>query len=343
MRLLWVAPWGRPLARVYAQALRALGAEVLVVTSAQHYENAEDAEHELVVTGSVKHPGSYPSAVAAYRAARAFRPDVVVTEELTDPRLLPLLQLAPVAALVHDDAPHDSTEARPLQHRLVFGRATARADVLLTFSAFVAGHARSRWGRPTAVLPLPSESPLTPPVVPATGRRDVVVLGRINPYKDVPTTLTAWALHVDGPGYRGDELIVLGDGNEDALTLPAHATWRRERFQFADVVPVLARAKASVVHYRSASQSGVQVTSMQCGVAAVVSDAGGLPEYLPPGAHPVPVGDVAGLAAALDRLADPEVAAAEGAAARAHHDARYAPPVAAAALVEAVAPLLPRR
>ena len=40
MRLLWVAPWGRPLARVYAQALRALGAEVLVVTSAQHYEHA---------------------------------------------------------------------------------------------------------------------------------------------------------------------------------------------------------------------------------------------------------------------------------------------------------------
>lgn len=113
MRLLWVAPWGRPLARVYAEALRALGTQVLVVTSEQHHEHAGTAEHEVVVTGSVKHPASYRKALAAFRAARAFRPDVVVTEELTDPRLLPLLRLAPVATLVHDDSPHDATEQRP--------------------------------------------------------------------------------------------------------------------------------------------------------------------------------------------------------------------------------------
>lgn len=65
---------------------------------------------------------------------------------------------------------------------------------------------------------------------------------------------------------------------------------------------------------------------------------GGLPEYLPSGAQPVPVGDSAALARVFDRLADPEVAAAEGATARAHHGAHYAPAVAAAALVEAVSP-----
>lgn len=51
MRRLWVAPWVRPLARVYAEALRALGTQVLVVTSEQHHEHAGTAEHEVVVTG----------------------------------------------------------------------------------------------------------------------------------------------------------------------------------------------------------------------------------------------------------------------------------------------------
>ena len=338
MKVLWVAPWGRPLASVYAAALRAQGHEVLVVTSGRHYEQAPPGAPAVVeVAGSLKQPRAWGSVARAVRAARALRPDVVVTEELTDARLYPLLLLAPVAVLVHDDAPHDETEVPPLQHRVVARRTAARADLRVTYSAAVAGLLGA--GAPVVTVPLPSEAPaaLVGDVVPAAGRRDVVVLGRINPYKDVPTTLAAWAQHVAGPGYRGDELVVVGDGNEAELTLPPHCTWRRERFQFADVVPLVARAKAVVVHYRSASQSGVQVTAMQCGTAAVVSDAGGLAEYLPPGQHPVPVGDVAGLARALDALADPEVAAAAGAASRAHHDRRFTPAVAARALVDALA------
>lgn len=345
MRVLWVAPWGRPLAEVLAAGLRTHGAEVLVVTTPRHYEDAAGTDGAVVVAGSPRHPSSWGSAVDAVRACRRFRPDVVVTEDFADPRLLPLLRGAPVAVLVHDDAPHDVTEVRPWRRRVVGARVLSSADLLVTFSEFVAGHARGRGGAPVVTVPLPSEVPqsLVPPLVAAADRRDVVVLGRINPYKDVPTTLAAWERHVAGPGYRGDELVIIGDGNEADLTLPAHASWRRERFQFADVVPVLARAKASVVHYRSATQSGVQVTSMQCGTAAVVSDAGGLAEYLPPSVEPVPAGDVAGLAAALDELAHPAVAAAAGAAARAHHDACCTAEVAGAALLAALRDLLTAR
>lgn len=334
MRVLWVAPWGRPLAEVFASGLRANGHDVLVVTSGRHFEAARPDDDVLVVEGSLKQPHAWASVIRAMRAARTFEPDVVVTEEFTDPRLYPLLRLAPVAVLVHDDAPHDETEVKRLRHRVVGARVHASADLLVTFSSFVAQRVVSG-GVSVATVPLPSESPgmLTPPLVPAAQRRDVVVLGRINPYKDLPTTLAAWAEHVRGDGYRGDELIIIGDGNEENLILPERCQWRRERFQFADVVPVLARAKAAVVHYRSASQSGVQVTAMQCGTAAVVSDAGGLPEYLPAGQRPVPVGDVAGLAHALDVLADPVVAAAAGAASREHHDECYGRDVAAGALV----------
>ncbi len=322
MRILWVAPWGSPLAAVFAEGLRAHGAEVLTITTPQHYEVAAATEGVVVVTGSIKRPASFGSAISALRVARRFRPDVVVTEEFTDPRLMPILRLAPVAVLMHDDAPHDHTELRPWHHRVVADRVLRRADLMVTFSDFVARHARGRWSIPTITVPLPSEAPesLVQPVVAAPDRRDMVVLGRINPYKDLPTTLAAWAIHVHGSAYRGDELVVIGDGNEVDLDLPAHCRWRRQRFQFADALPALAHAKASVVHYRSATQSGVQLTSMQCGTAAIVSDVGGLPEYLPVGGHPVPAGDTVLLAAAFDDLADPVHATTEGTAARAHYD-----------------------
>lgn len=338
MRILLVAPWGRALAAVLATGLREAGAQVLVVTSPRHYEATANDPKVLVVTGSARRPRSWATVVAALRTARAFDPDVVVAEEFADPRLLPMLRLAPLAVIVHDDAPHDQTETAPWRRRIVATHVQSRAALLLTFSRFVAAQLTGRSAR-VAVLPLPSEIPahLVPPVVVAERRRDMVVLGRINPYKDVPTTLAAWSKHVAGPAYRGDQLIIIGDGSQADLSLPPRCTWRRERFQFAEVVPTLAAAKASLVHYRSATQSGVQVSSMQCGTTAVASDAGGLAEYLPPGQSPVPAGDVLALCAELDRLADPVAAAAGGRASRTHHDGHYrAEPVGRALLAELV-------
>ena len=86
----------------------------------------------------------------------------------------------------------------------------------------------------------------------------------------------------------------------------------------------LAAAKGSVVHYRRASQSGVQVLSMQLGVTPIVSMAGGLPEFQPPGCPPVGVDDIAGLATAFDELADPTTAAQRGAAAARHYANKFA-------------------
>ncbi|HME76151.1 MAG TPA: hypothetical protein VKI00_11010, partial [Mycobacterium sp.] len=71
-------------------------------------------------------------------------------------------------------------------------------------------------------------------------------------------------------------------------------------------------------------QSGVQVLSMQLGVTPIVSTAGGLPEFQPPGCPPVGVDDVAGLATAFDELADPRTAALRGAAAARHYAQRFA-------------------
>jgi glycosyltransferase involved in cell wall biosynthesis len=81
----------------------------------------------------------------------------------------------------------------------------------------------------------------------------------------------------------------------------------RGDFKYRDIVGELARAKGSIVHYtQGASQSGVQVLSMQLGVPTLVSTGGALPEYQPIGLSVSGVNDVRGLARAIDALADPE-------------------------------------
>jgi hypothetical protein len=106
--------------------------------------------------------------------------------------------------------------------------------------------------------------------------------------------------------------------------LPGHVRWRRGSYRYADVITTLAAAKGSIAHYRRASQSGVQVLSMQLGVTPIVSTAGGLPEFQPPGCQPIDVDDIAGLAAAFDELADPYAATLHGAAAARHYTDRFA-------------------
>jgi glycosyltransferase involved in cell wall biosynthesis len=120
-------------------------------------------------------------------------------------------------------------------------------------------------------------------------------------------------------------LTLLGDGPLDVSEqdLPPRCEWRRERYSYSDVLPVLARAKGSLVHYRNASQSGVQLLSMQLGVTPIVSDSGGLPEFQPPGEPGIGVDDVDGLAAAIGGLSDPESARQRGEASRAHYERTY--------------------
>lgn len=176
------------------------------------------------------------------------------------------------------------------------------------------------------VLPLCSDlaADLVPPFVEPQGRRDFVMIGRLNPYKNLDVVLQAWQRHVAGPGWRGDHLVLIGDGPVDAGTLPEQTRWQPGKYRYVDISTTLAAAKGSIAHYRRASQSGVQVVSMQLGVMPIVSAAGGLPEFQPPGCPPIDVDDVAGLAAAFDQLADPLTAARCGADAKRHFAQRFA-------------------
>ena len=139
-----------------------------------------------------------------------------------------------------------------------------------------------------------------PALVPAEDRRDFVAVGRLNTYKNLDVTLAAWDRHVSGPGWRGDELVLIGDGDGPADLAP-HVRWERGPYSYADVLGPMSAAKGSIAHYRRATQSGVQVLAMQLGVTPIVSLEGALPEFQPMGEPGIPADDVAGLARGGDK------------------------------------------
>lgn len=330
LRVLWLSPWMRPLARVQAEALAWRGAEVLLVTSDQHPESDAARDYELVLDPRFRTAATWPASFAAWRRIRDHRPHVVIAELVRDPRWIALAGGVPRVQLVHDDLPHDAAEQRPSHERAVFDRWGARSAATVVYSDYVAaaiGTRRDVAGTPLHVLPLTSDldMALVPPPVGAPGRRDFVMVGRLNPYKNIDVVLQAWHRHVNGDGWRGDDLVLIGDGPIGLRSdeLPRHVRWCSGTYRYSDVVQTLSAAKGSVAHYRRASQSGVQVLSMQLGVMPIVSTIGGLPEYQPPGAPVVGVDDVAGLADAFDTLADPVVAARRGAGAARHYAQRF--------------------
>jgi glycosyltransferase involved in cell wall biosynthesis len=337
VRILWLSPWLRTLTRVQVDALRAAGHSALVVTTDQHYEKVTARGDERVLDPAIKDPRTLPALARVTAEARRFAPDVVVSELMHDPRWLPMTRLAPLVQVVHDDRAHDVSEERPWYRDAVLDHQTRSAAAVVAPSAHVAAVLSARFGRRVDVVPLTSDVPeaaLPPVPVPAAQRRDVVLLGRMSSYKNVAVALRAWAAHTTSPAYSGDRLLLLGDGPLERLDLPEHVEWRRERFAYADVLPELARAKASLAHYRLATQSGVQVLSMQLGVPTIVSDSGGLPEFAPPDLPPLGIDDVEGLTAVLDTLADPTTAAALGASAREHYERHFSADRAAAGWTE---------
>jgi glycosyltransferase involved in cell wall biosynthesis len=349
LRVLWLSPWMRPLARVQAEALRRRGVDVLLVTTDHHHPEADAArDYELVLDPRVRTAATWPPYLAAWRTVREYRPDIVIAELVNDPRWIALAGSAPRIQLVHDDGPKDAVEQRPGYERALFDRWSARSTATVAYSHQVADAIAARRdvaGTPIHVLPLSSDlaAHLVPPFVDPGGRRDFVMIGRLNPYKNIGVVLQAWQRHVSGPAWRGDELVLVGDGALDVAALPAHTRWRPGKYRYVDILTTLAAAKGSLVHYRRASQSGVQVVSMQLGVMPVVSTAGGLPEFQPPGCPPIGVDDVDGLAAAFDELADPLTATLRGAQALRHFEMRFAVDLCADGLLDVITEALDAR
>ena len=321
LRVVWLSPLMRPLARVQAEALRARGIDVLLVTTDRHPESDTRRDYEMVLDLSFRTASTW---LAAWRRIREHRPDVVIAERVRDPRWIALAGRTPRIQVVHDERRDEGSRRRRAYARAMFDRWGSRSAATVTYSNYAAiavAIRRDVAGTPVNVLPLCSDldPALVPPFVGPDERHDFVVAGQLGSQKNIDVVLEAWQRHVDGGSWRGDELLLIGNGPLVIRTLPAYVRWRPGNYRYADVVSTMAAAKGSVAHYRGASQSGVQMLSMHLGVMPIVSPVGGLPEYQPPVFPPIAVDNVAGLTAAFDELSDPLTATLRGAAAARHY------------------------
>lgn len=337
-RIAWLCPWFSTLGAAYANALRSRGHDVLVVTTRGHFEDPPDG-CDAILPAEIRTRDAWALVPGLLRRLRRFDPDLVVLDQTWDPRFLLLALGHPRVVTVHDAVMHDGEVAGRSWHRPLI-RLVRRSTRIMAFSDSVAEALRSeRPGRHVATVPLTSEmTGVEPAVAPAPERSDFCLLGRLHAYKNVPATLDVWREYTSSTAWAGDRLLLLGSG--DPGTLPPHVEHRDAPFRFADVAATVARTKGSLVWYREASQSGVQVMSMQCGVAPLVSDVGGLPGYQGDVWPVVPLTRPDLLFDSFVALTDAETAAAAGMRARATYDSRYAPAAVAEPLERALAALV---
>ena len=158
----------------------------------------------------------------------------------------------------------------------------------------------------------------------------VLFAGRLDAQKGLPVLIEAWRHVVDR--YGEARLVLLGEGPQRAvLEALARRLDLTGSVTFAgvvrDVPERLARARAFVLPSTAEGMSSALMEAMAAGRAVVATRISGTSELIADGAHGllVEVGDVAGLAAALERvLADPDLADRLGRQARQRVRRHYA-------------------
>lgn len=311
MRILWLTNAFRAMAHIRREEFRNAGVEMMLVTSnrgfSKHFGPARD--YETILLGRPVPWSDWLPCYRTYRAVKQFRPDVIVTELLADPRWRAFAGSTPRINLIHDADPHDGKHKIRVWNRMAFNRWNDNADATVVFSEYVASRLIDQGKNVSRlwVVPLHSDldPDLVPELIPANERKNFIMFGRQDPYKNHAVILAAWQAHTASSAWRGDELIFYGEG-EIPEPLPPHTRWVRGQFNYRDVVSDFARAKGSIVHHTDgASQSGVQLLSMQLGIPTLVSTGGALPEYQPDDLNVTGIDDVDGLSRAISALADP--------------------------------------
>jgi glycosyltransferase involved in cell wall biosynthesis len=310
MRILWLSTCFRAHAHIRREEFRARGVDMMLVSTNRGFSRHSGPvrDYETILLGRPVPWADWGPCYRTYRAVKRFRPDVVVTEMVSDPRWKLIAGSTPRINVVHDAEPHDENHKIPWWNRLMFDRWNLDADATVVFSEYVASRLRDQGKELThlSVVPLHCdlEPSLVPETVPSSQRRNFIMFGRQDLYKNHTNIFAAWESHVASSAWRGDELLIYGDG-DIPCPLPHRARWIRGEFAYKDVVGEFARAKGSIVHHtHGASQSGVQLLSMQLGVPTLVSTGGALPEYQPHGLNVTGVDDVEGLSRAISALAD---------------------------------------
>jgi glycosyltransferase involved in cell wall biosynthesis len=222
---------------------------------------------------------------------------------------------APAVTTVHDmavfDVPELLSRRKAIGERVLYRQAIARADAVITDSAFTAERLKALLGRDSTVVLLGAPVDLAPPTPDAVasvrarlGLPDVFALhvGTIEARKDLVTV-------ADACRTRSIPFLLAGPvapGNE----VPAGAT-RLGYVDRADLAPLYGAATVVAFPSRYEGFGLTPLEAMACGAPVVAAEASALPEVLGAAAMYVRPGDVdawgtaiAGLAADADRRAE---------------------------------------
>ncbi|EHM02000.1 glycosyltransferase, group 1 family protein [Acetobacteraceae bacterium AT-5844] len=244
------------------------------------------------------------------RQAQSFGADVVVSAmpHLWTPLVAPALKRAgiPYVPVLHDALPHPGDPSPAWHWRLRRELAAARGAVVLSTAVEAAIRAEAP-SLPLFRLPLGAHLPAEAPRDVAV-THDFLFFGRIRTYKGLDLLRDAFAqLRQHHPAAT---LRVVGEGDIEAAApglsaLPGVTV--EPRWVADGAIPALiSTARAVVLPYREASQSGVLPIALACGVPVVATPVGGLAEQVRDGETGLlaaaPTGEA--LAAAMGRLLD---------------------------------------
>jgi glycosyltransferase involved in cell wall biosynthesis len=268
---------------------------------AQIREHARAAGVEIVKVPRRRIRSLLGDTIRLHRDLRRRGISAAVVQSHIDPRYATVGLALPTALMLHDPKPHtgDTLASFPAPVRAIARFSELTSSCLLIHSERLHEQIRPLMrGLPVGVVPHGADIASSP--LPVPGKRSVLVFGRLFAYKGVDTALQAMRLL---PAEMADvTLIVAGRGPlaELARDLP-NVELRDEYISDAEAQTLLRETRLVLLPYKDATQSGVGLQAVACGIPCVVSSVGGLPDLIPQSASSLIVApdDPHGLADAI--------------------------------------------
>lgn len=311
MRVLLTCSWFLKYAVPQAAALEQAGVDVALLCrdrpdefdgSVEEFRQALDevrgaGVEVFSVPGRVSSIKALPFVARVFGEVRRWKPDIVHAHVNDDPRLLAVTRGYPLVLTVHDVQPHLGAPPVGRMHEAISRQWIRLADRIVVHGEALAEQLTATYGRGGVVVVPHGTTPRSRPF-PPPAEKAVLLFGRLEHYKGIRVLLDAMEIvWRERPEIK---LLVAGKG-PDAHLVPRHP--RVEVFRGylpeSKVDELFHRASLVALPYLEASQSGVGLLAVGCGVPLVVSSVGSLPELAVDPSFVVQTGDSEALARTL--------------------------------------------
>jgi len=284
VRIAIVWPWFRTLGHLYGNELEKLGHEVLLVTSERHFAGGQYDQVAEVLATQVGLVPSIKSILKARKRLKAFKPDVIVVEDVYSHPVWWAARLfgVPLVGSIHDPSPHDANHTRTGLRKLVSTIQNMGMDGTIYYSHAALQEAKDlgiRPQQPSYVWPLISEMPDSLVPDPSSARSGFALVGRWSYYKGFDIGIDAWRALPDAIRKAHPLQVWHRMGSDKAPFEDESLVWHSGGYEWEEIALMLSKVAYVLLPYRTASQSGVQVLAQQCGARVIYTDLPGLSEF----------------------------------------------------------------